>query len=335
MRTMELAELQHLAKYPFLRKSREYVASLNLSFEDILQHPIYSAALDLGRKRVLDCLDGRYRPEYDDRLTAELTILSYPVARMLAHTVGRTTAFKHASGEADAAYRLLKNEDDGVVDEISRDLGVMVEGGVMPLVQYTKLAAGLSRQNQKWKLSNRVVYEGKVEVESGEVRALLQEAVKNRVMEAVDTQKIPDEVKKLAKNMKGSLTGTRKTIEIDYLEEDAIGPCIKGMLSDLEAGMASHTGMFILATFFHNLGLKKEDILGIFARSPKYDEEKALYQLEFLTGERGGTEYTCPTCATIKSYGLCRDTCNVKHPLQYYRQHAKRKPKVIKKKKNK
>ena len=71
-------------------------------------------------------------------------------------------------------------------------------------------------------------------------------------------------------------------------------------------------------------------MLAIFSRSAKYDEEKTLYQLSFITGERGGTQYTCPTCQNIKSQGLCKADCPVKHPLQYYRNHARRKPAVIK-----
>jgi DNA primase large subunit len=94
----------------------------------------------------------------------------------------------------------------------------------------------------------------------------------------------------------------------------------------MESGIASHAGMFILATFLANLGLTRDGILSVYSRSPKYDEEKTLYQLGFITGERGGTEYTCPTCATIKSQGLCRADCPVKHPLQYYRRHAKKQP---------
>ncbi|MBD3387476.1 MAG: hypothetical protein GF416_00480 [Candidatus Altiarchaeales archaeon] len=329
---MEAEELEVLAKYPFLTRSREYVGSLNLSFEDIVKHPIYSASLDMGRKRVIDCIDKSFKPETGDRLTSELTILSYPVARMLAHSIGKAAALKYAAGEAEASYKLLKNEDGKVVGEISEDLDLKRGEGMMPLIEYTKYAAGLSRSNPKWKLVNRVVDHGKVEVGEGDMRALLREAIKYRVMESPDLNRIPEDVKKVAKNLKSVLSGSTERFEIEYLEDNALPPCMKGMISAMENGVASHQGMFILATFLNNLGLKKEDILGVFARSPKYDEEKAAYQLEFVTGEKGGTEYTCPTCATIKSYGLCKADCPVKHPLQYYRQHARRKPKVKKRK---
>jgi DNA primase large subunit len=103
-------------------------------------------------------------------------------------------------------------------------------------------------------------------------------------------------------------------------------PCMKGLVAAMEGGVASHNAMFILATFLANLGLSTDDLVKVFAKSPKFDEEKTRYQLGFLTGESGGTEYTCPTCATIKSHGLCKAECQVKHPLQHYRRNAKRKP---------
>ena len=328
---MELDELRFLAKYPFLRAGREYVTSLKLSFDDVLKHPIYSAALELGRKRVLDCLENKFKPAFDDRLSAELTILSYPAARMLANSVGKAAAMKYAEGEAEAAYGMLKGEDEDTTRKIAEDLGLKADEGRMPFIQYTQLSAALSRRAPKWKLSNRAVEKGLVEVEPDEVKALLREAVRNRVLEPVDANKIPEDVKKTANNLKTLLSGEKPTMELEFLEADALPPCINAMTSALEAGLASHQTMFILATFLNNLGLKKDDMLAVFSKSPKYDEEKTLYQLEFLTGEKGGTTYTCPTCATIKSYGLCKSDCQVKHPLQYYRQHARRRPKVIKK----
>ncbi|MFH1054476.1 MAG: hypothetical protein V1744_00110 [Candidatus Altiarchaeota archaeon] len=324
---MKPGELKFLAKYPFLKRTREYVSSLNLSFEDVLKHPIYSAALELGVGRVRDCLERKFKPELEeDRL--DLVILSYPLARMIAHSVSQSVASKYADGEAEAAYAMMEGEMGEAFSEIAEDLGV--KGGSMPFLQYTRLASSLSRHNPKWKLVNRVVERGIIEVEAEEARTLLREAVKHRVLEPVDLKKVPQEVKREAANLKTALTGEKATIKVENLEDDALPSCIKSITAAMENGIASHNGMFILATFLANLGLKKEDINAVFARSPKYDEEKTLYQLGFIRGERGVTEYTCPTCATIKSHGLCKAECNVKHPLQYYRQHARRKPKVIK-----
>jgi DNA primase large subunit len=331
--TMSSGDVRYLAKYPFLRDTREYVGSIGLSFDDMLRHPVYSAMLEMGRRRVLECSEGKFRPQTDEDLKAQLTVLSYPVARMIAHSLGRAAAAKYAEGEADAAYEMLREEPDQVVADISRDLGLQIRDGSMPLLQYVRLAAALTRANPKWKLVNRPVHSGQVEADMEDARRLLREAIRNRVLEPVDLKRIPDEVKKVALAVRMDLAGGKPTVEIESLEDAAMPPCMKAMISAMEAGVASHNAMFILATFLANLGLKKADILKVYSKSPKYDEEKTLYQLEFLMGEKGATEYTCPACATIKSHGLCKADCDVKHPLQYYRRHARKKPKVIKKEK--
>jgi DNA primase large subunit len=105
---------------------------------------------------------------------------------------------------------------------------------------------------------------------------------------------------------------------------------MKKMISQLGDGVLSHNGMFILACFLGNLGLNEEKILAVFSKSPKYDAEKAKYQLGYILGDATGTKYTCPTCATIASCGFCSRDCGIKHPLQYYRNKS---VKVIKKKK--
>jgi DNA primase large subunit len=328
---MDQRGLEFLAKYPFLRQSRQYVGALRMSLEDILRHPVYSGALQLGRNRVIDCVGGRFKPNLSDAVSAELTVLSYPIARMLAKGVGTHTALKYAEGEADAAYAFLKDEDENTTAEIVSDLGLIVEDQKMRVTEYVRLAASQSRKNPRWKLVNHTVSNGKVDIGPGEVRVLLREAVKNRVLEPIDGKRIPEEIRRASLDLKVALMGETPTMAVEALEPDAVPPCMKAMIAALEAGIASHNSMFILASFLTNLGLRKEETLKVFSRSPKYDEEKTLYQLDFITGERGATEYTCPACATIKSHGLCKADCPVKHPLQFYRQHARHRPVLIKK----
>ena len=65
-------------------------------------------------------------------------------------------------------------------------------------------------------------------------------------------------------------------------------------------------------------------ICQLYARSPDFDLEKTMYQVEHITGRGGsGTEYTAPACAAMRTTGLCihsDDLCErVNHPLSYYR----------------
>jgi len=80
-----------------------------------------------------------------------------------------------------------------------------------------------------------------------------------------------------------------------------------------------------LTAFLHHIGLSPDEILSLFSRSPDFDASKTKYQVDHITGETSGTEYTPPECSTMKSYGICfnpEKLCEhpkVKHPLTYYK----------------
>jgi DNA primase large subunit len=65
-------------------------------------------------------------------------------------------------------------------------------------------------------------------------------------------------------------------------------------------------------------------IAQLYARSPDFDMEKTMYQVEHITGRGGsGTEYTTPACAAMRTTGLCVNhdgLCEkINHPLSYYK----------------
>ncbi len=84
-----------------------------------------------------------------------------------------------------------------------------------------------------------------------------------------------------------------------------------------------HSGRFALVAFLHTLGMDSDEILQTFSTAPDFDESKSRYQVDHITGEISGTEYTPPECSTMKSYGICFNPdglCRkIKHPLSYYR----------------
>ncbi|MBU0763117.1 MAG: hypothetical protein KKD39_08845 [Candidatus Altiarchaeota archaeon] len=330
---MEDYDLVELAKYPFTSKAKKYVSSLELTLDDIAGHNIYSQAFNIGAEKVLNAAKNDEIKGFSrrDKLDLTLEVLSYPIARMLSQSMGRHTAQKYAESEAERIYQSLRHEKKEVITEIAKDAGFELSSSIA-LPKYLSLTSALAKKNPRLKLINRTIKKGLVEVDDDEMPLFIKQAIKNKIMEPVDTTKIPNSIKKHANELKILLSGERKIASIDEIDSSALPPCMTNMISALEDGIASHNGMFILATFLSNLGLEEEKVLTIFSKSPKYDEEKARYQLRYITGDATGTKYTCPTCATIKSSGLCRWDCKVKHPLQYYRRHSK--SKVIKRGKN-
>jgi DNA primase large subunit len=116
--------------------------------------------------------------------------------------------------------------------------------------------------------------------------------------------------------------------DFGQVEEGAFPPCLQALVGAITAGTnLPHAGRFAIVAFLHNIGMKPPQIMEIFARAPDFDPEKTRYQVEHICG-RSGTEYTAPSCATLRTTGFCvnRDsTCErVNHPLSYYRIRKKR-----------
>ncbi len=327
---MDLTDPMNLARFPFLGRAKEYVAGLDMTFDDMLAHPVYSSILSRGQERLLACFEDGFEPRFQDEKEARLVILSYPVARMMAATLGSQVIKKHARGESEAAALQLAALDSRALAEISSELAVRSSGGKMPFADYVRLAAQLARKSQRWKLVNRELRNGMVTVSNEDLPHLLKQAIADRVAKPIEMAKIPQAIIDRANSLKTVLNQGAIISSVDELDTDALPPCMKAMISAMEMGHASHQSMFMLATFLSNLGLTEQQILGVYSKSPKFDAEKASYQLKYITGEVRGTEYICPACPTIKSQGLCIAQCEVKHPLQYYRRRAK---KVNKKKK--
>lgn len=315
-------DLETIAKYPFLREAKDYVSSLNLTLEEIEDHPVYSPAVEMGRQRVLDALNGRIKTDLSDRISRELTILSYVIARILVNlTADGRIIFRYATAEARNAYEFLRNESEHVLRVIKEDINFRLDGNRMDFAHYLKLSKDLA--GPEWRLVNRIMSSGMVEIKKHEVPILLREAIRLKIMEPIDVKGVPENFRRMAKGLRTVTIEAPREIKIKEVNKGAMPPCISELLNSLEAGDISHNGMFILGTFFINLGLKVDDVVKIFSVYPKFNEEKSRYQIEFLAGDRGGTRYSCPTCAKIKSYGLCVSECGVKHPLQYYRDRGR------------
>src|SRR5208283_3408190 len=90
---------------------------------------------------------------------------------------------------------------------------------------------------------------------------------------------------------------------VRQVEEGAFPPCIQALITALAAGTnLTHAGRFSLTAFLHNIGMDTTGIAELYARSPDFDIEKTMYQVEHITGRGGtGTEYTTPACAAMQT----------------------------------
>jgi len=317
-------KLQTLARYPFLKEAKEHVAKLGLTMEELDKHPVYSAAISLGKQRILELLNNKFNPEKDDKTSQEILMLSYPVARILISQLGNSiVAGRHANAEAEYMHEQLRKEGKNTVEKIKEDLGLKIDDKI-EVSEYLKLATSMAKKDTRWKLVNRTVEKGFVKLNQGEDLTLMKEAIRQKVLEPLKIKTTPKSMQKALNELKGEFTAKLEEAKVEFLEERALPKCMTHIISLLQAGMANHNSRFILATFLIGLGLKEDEIVKIFSKSQNFDEEKTRYQLQFLAGQKSNTKYTCPACITIKSYGLCKADCKVKHPQQYYRNKTRR-----------
>jgi DNA primase large subunit len=198
-----------------------------------------------------------------------------------------------------------------------KDLKLVFDGDRISYVEYLKLTRTLVVKDSGWKLVNRIMHDGVVELKEGDKKELLAEKIRLRVLSPVDVKLAPAQVISTAEKIKKMLSAVSSEPSENDVSDEANPPCIKNMLFMLKSGNTTHAMMFILGTYFAGKELPEDKIVELFSAFPSFDEKKTRYQLKFLLGERGRTKYNCPSCSKIKSYGLCNGACGIKNPLQY------------------
>ncbi len=332
-------DLQMMARYPFSTVSQRYVREHGPALGDLITSRAYAGARRLGAERVEEALGSRRVLEHGFSTEAERIneLLSYPVARIIVSAIGDERLVRwYAHGEAVLAHERLTRDRSRVLLDLAGELGLGPRGkpGDEALgIHFTRFIGPASAfRDGKWKLINREVDRGWVMVSTGELARLCLEALRARI-EAELPLPVPLE---LVSGFSGELERVREALEKrkEDIEEASLGkasitkmpPCMKELMAQTQGGVnIPHMGRFAIAAFLHHIGLSSEDILAVFSASPDFNPDLARYQVEHISGESSGTEYTPPECDTMRTHGLCTgpDTLCQKpwmnHPLTYYR----------------
>jgi len=325
-----------LARYPFFEEARDEVERQADGFEDVVS----DAVLERAEERVT--LAVRRGETGDIASNARVELFSYPVARAVVsavdeHPVTRRYAWAE-SVTARERFREDLNRDTSfgsveraraTFDEVVDEFGVRVreteDGYKMEVGDFLELASGMS--DEEWKLVNRSVEDGWVRVERDDVLELSREAVRQRVADDLPLD-VPDEVHEL---VSPAVEGVREVIaeadittEIDRVEETEFPPCMGTLLAEVRDGKhLEHHSRFAITSFLTNIGMETDEIIETYEVNPGFGEEMTRYQTDHIRGETGPTEYTCPSCSTMVTYGDCRnkdELCEtISHPLGYYR----------------
>lgn len=302
--------------YPFLNSERERLKSLGLQLDKIQQDPFYAQAIE---NAALDVIGKSKEPQ--DR---DLAIVEFTLAKIFLSVIDNPTAAEaYAERKSEDFRQALEKESLTFLIKVAReDFGMDVKTEESLRVQFIDF---LRYKPEFLKLSQMNMLKGYVQLTKSQLPWVLKGAIKRRILGSIPKNtKFPDGIEAAAKKLRGKITQPRRYSErprISKLQETALPPCIKGIISALEGGTSNHNANFVLVTFFHGLGLDEKSILEVFRRSPKFKERIAAYQIKF-SKERG---YTCPSCESIKGYGICKWQCPRKSPISNYFLNARRK----------
>ncbi len=327
------------ARYPFLRDASLFAEKNSEGIEMLLSGDMYAEARKRGLSRVLGALEKHTIPEYrlKDDYNCLMEVLSYPYARMLVSCIDdRMLTKRYALAEAERMNSILSKDLESVpliLEELEIN-ATSNNDGTMNLHFADFLRFSYVMRAVEWKLINMDVRDGYVRLPKDKFIRLLQNAYRSRI-ESELPLKVPGEFEPyLQKDMlqiKAALTETKNRMDPtngEGMKDEFVPPCIRTIIEMAQSGQnLPHSARFALVTFLHALGLNYQQIVAIFAVSPDFNESVSEYQIKHITGELNGTEgYTPPTCATMKTNGICFSPdglCEkVNHPLNYYRRKS-------------
>ena len=326
-------ELKDFAKYPFLKESQQFIREYADTIGEFIGTNPGKIALRRASNRVSDAL-GLLEEKIPvqvptERFEVKLEVAGYALARVLVSCQDdRSIIDRLCRYEAARAFGYLLDEEDEKKEMVASSLGIHISGRSVPLMQYVEMVSGM--RDERWRLVNREVDSGRVQVNRDEMNELIREQLRVILARQLPLR-VPDRICGTLQPYLEQITTKyqeRLIEDMGEVEEGSFPPCIQAILTALTGGTnITHAGRFALTAFLHNIGMDKNQIVELYCRAPDFDVSKTLYQVEHISG-RGGTEYTAPGCASMRTFGLCvnRDEIcgKVNHPLSYYRRKKRR-----------
>lgn len=341
---------KELSHFPFLKKAQDPIRSRFSSLGTLLGTPKGEALVSEAVARITEAASPQKNRAPEVCETPEDEIASYALSRIIASCINDKQLIDRLTRyEAERAYYFLVNEEewnsnylqeDGdysrLWNAIADELGIHITQDRMPVPDYVELVAPL--HDNRYRLINRSVIKGFVTVNKNERYELLRERI--RVLLRRDLpHRVPKEICELLSPKTAEIKKAcqeQVLRQFGKVEEGAFPPCMQALITALAAGTnLTHAGRFSLTAFLHNIGMDINGIAQLYARSPDFNVEMTMYQVEHITG-RGGTstEYTTPACAAMQTTGLCvhKDPLceKVSHPLSYYKVKKSRPLKPVK-----
>ena len=273
---------------------------------------------------------------------------------MVTSTNDKLLKRRYSLAEAKRAYNLLRQENEEKITAIAKKLGLRTKpaktynensritssGFYLNFIDYLKGASIF--HERKWKLVNRTMQHGEVQVTKDEAARLTAEQIQAHMEEKLGAKTdlkidltLPQSVVNRTEKLKQLHLTLRKVQEEEMPKEtavDAFPPCVQKLYKTAsDKGHLSHIERFTLTSFLLNAGMPIENVVECFRPASDFSEKMTRYQVEHIAGGRGtGEKYIPPKCDTLRTHGICTggdEICESPwrplHPLQYYRKKTR------------
>lgn len=333
-------DLVKMATYPFLARVRAWIRQEGIDINEILYDDTYERARHLGRIRVENALEKIYVGERSlaDDIECMLEIFSYPIARMITACIQDDfLSGRYALAEARHAAHHLKNEPVDFISDVAEEIDMEIRQNEAIMIHFTEYLKYSPTKYKSWKLVNRPLKKGWISLQKKEIVRLMQEALSKKIFTEVlnssPTSDIREGLGEEITKIRNILIVHKEKMGDTEISGDAsivrFPPCMKKILGAMQTGInMPHTARFSLVAFLNGIGLDTDKILTLFSSSPDFDKGKTRYQIEHITGKASGTQYSTPSCESLKTWGLCPgedDICTtINHPLNYYKKKTKK-----------
>jgi DNA primase large subunit len=322
--------------YPFLKESQNFVSSYAGSPERFLGTSTGKAALAQAKDRILSSFAGKSGQKTAARTSIptdsegiKIAVSGYALARVIISCMkDRMVIDRFTRNEAQKAYECLLDEEPDKKVFVATSLGIDISADEVPLVPYVELSSGM--REERWRLVNRDIEHGMVKVKKNETDEILRECIRVAISRNLPLP-IPQGICEVLSPVVKEISAAEQQHLLEQfgsVDESCFPPCMQALITALSAGTnISHPGRFALTAFLHNIGMNSSDIIGLYCRAPDFDLSRTMYQVEHISG-RGGTEYTAPSCAAMRTTGVCvkkDQLCDrISHPLNYYKQKKRK-----------
>jgi DNA primase large subunit len=296
--------LDFAVRYPFSDSARKSIEGLSLT----------ERIVELAVERIKKALKGDTAPRMLlHEAEKKEDIASFAAARMILGTIRNNfLTNRFAVNESKTASRYLEREDGGAVDSVAARFGISTkaEGGRLLIDLPTYLRFSL--RNPDYKLINRRLVAGMVEVTDHQKKRLIEEAIKQHNEDIPLVKDPPDIIKKAGARVLAEIPKSESRITVKIGDHP---PCIMRLLDEAKKHQnLPHHARWYLATYLLAIGMGEDDIVKVYSDLPDFSEKVTRYQVSHIR-KKG---YSVPSCATVMTYGLCCAVCRIGSPINWH-----------------